>query len=285
MDKYKNDFLLFLEDFYSGINPNTKKIEKFQLFEFQKDIINKIESGFEFFISKSRQMHFTTLFFYYIAWKLITNEKFSIHLIINDINIGKIHLQNINNIISQICNKLDLKKIYNKSTTKNIILINDSNIKIGTSKRSFIGKKIDITIFDEASFCKDFETCYNSAVICSKKIIAYSSINNYNFFVKKSLEKNGYNYHWTQHPIYSKDYDGNNYHTSEWYRKKCLLYSDEKKIHAELNCIPIDNKEKEIVITFRIDENLNQKVKDKLLNLNVNMSNYIRDLIEKDLCN
>lgn len=285
MTKYENNFILFLEDFYGGYNPETGKFEKFELFEYQREIIRFMEDKNEVFIAKSRQMHFTALFSHYIVWNILTKKDFKICLFSNNLNNGTYILQ----VIKKIYNVVQTEKPL-KDNIRELVLNNNSYVKICINENSLIGCDVDLIVFDEAAYCKCFEEVYKNYPIFCKKFIAYSSIKNNDLFYKLVKEK-GINSHWTQHPKYSEGYDGKNYDTSEWYQEVKSIYNNQERVDAEYNLIPIEKEQKEIIINFRISEDLKEKIENKIYHINlkelkkINISTYIRFLLDKDLDN
>jgi hypothetical protein len=145
----------------------------------------------------------------------------------------------------------------------------------------------NLIIFDEASFTYRFGDAYeivNNSLKPYGKIFIGSTPNGIDFFHKiwsdAETDKNNFksiNFHWSDFP--GRDI--------EWYEnmKKVLNYN-EQKISQELDAqfvVHKDNKQK--TISLRITEDLYSKIGSKLVETDKNFSEYVRELIVKDLRN
>jgi hypothetical protein len=80
--EYAKDPIKFITDFRVGTNAYNKfKVEKLQMFEFEKSIVEKIHKEDYSIFKKSRQMHFSSIIASYVCWCAIFSKKKYISII------------------------------------------------------------------------------------------------------------------------------------------------------------------------------------------------------------
>ena len=294
--KYKNDPLRFIKEQWVGMSSEGWQYKKIVPFKYQESIIEEINALPVTFIASSRQMGITTLMCAYIAWYALFNKDKTILIISNNSN-GASHTLKL---IKTILEAYSVKGVFNFdddcliNNKKEIGLSNGCNIKAkGYTSDSVRAEEPDLLFIDQAAFMKDFETLWMgigmSLAKGKTKAIVVSTPNDNSYFNKICIDiKNRYSDEseysnkmphllqlaWDMHPKRDK----------AWYDHQCLMFNHNKEmIDQELDCI-INYKDKssnDKTISLRIPVSLHRKVKIKIGE--ASLSDYIRNLIEKDL--
>lgn len=315
--KYSKSPELFMKECWLTFNAfNKMQCDKpIKPFDYQIDLIRNIHNIDMNIIVKSRQMHMTSMMAVYIAWYVLFNSDKMVAIVGSNSDAGKRILDHVKIILQyySVDNEKDGKvsKVYfhweddfvvnNKTELK---LRNGSRIKVlSASAQAGRGELIDLLYIDEAAYIKDLEYIWmglGMAVTANKgKIIIASSPQDNSYFNKMYLNANENSFmntirlHWSIHPQYSigikRNTDVNFFfqYTSPWHEEICkMLYNNSNRIDCELECVLNLNVEtkKEKTISLRIDDNTYNEIK-KNLKQNESVSDYIRNLITKDIQN
>jgi len=294
--QYKEDPLLFINENWFGMNSEGWQYKKITPFKYQESIIEEINALPVTFIASSRQMGITNLMCAYIAWYAIFNQDKTILIISHNSDGAQRTLKNIKTILESYIVKgvFDFEDDCLINNKKEIGLSNGCKIKSkGYTADAGKGEGIDLLFIDQAALMKDFEHIWaalsmNLAMKNSKAIIA-STPNDNSYFNKMYIDiENKHSdssddskrmphlikLNWDMHPKKDK----------AWYNHQCLMMNNNQKlIDEELNCV-INYKDKSTndkTISLRIPVSLHRKVQIKIGE--ASLSDYIRNLIEKDL--
>lgn len=290
--EYAKDPIKFISDFNFGPNAyNNHKVELLPLMEYQKTIINKVKSENYFILTKSRQMHISSLLAAYVCWCAIFKHKNNIVIISPNSNSAKHFFEKVK-VILQNYYKTKFKEDVFITSTKTIELKNESRINsCGESSNAGRAEVIDLLILDEFSFFEHSEEILASShmalsqkngqcIMCSS--VRYEEDTFYKMSKKALFGDNGYKEDrvlWYENPHY----------TEEWYSEITAKFP--QTYRQEYDCIPTNKniKKKQNLITFRIDDWMEKEITKRLLQKsaelgeNYPISTYIRELILKDL--
>lgn len=297
--KYSKDPISFIRDNRIGINNQTWSGEKLPLLDFEKDVLKSIHENKLSIIKKSRQMHMSSITAAYCAWKMIFHSEYNIIILspkmdnsVRFIEMVRIILQNYSNDF------FHWEDDFSKNNKSEIVLCNHSSIKaVPANESSGRGYTIHMLIIDEAAFINKLEYIYTAMIpglsaIKDSKCIMISTPNGKNVFYEfwnKAIE-GGNNFtpiqlDWKMNPKFNEGMekiDGE--WTSEWYRNMCkILNYNEDKIAQELWGEFVDNKKPVSKrVNFRLDSDIYDAMMKKLGG-DYGISDYVRDLIKKDL--
>ncbi len=285
----------FMNNHYYGFDSESGKMEKMELFPFQKEIIKEVEQNQITLILKSRQMFMSSLMAYYCAYQLlkaIANFKPKrIFVFCNKKTSSEIFINKVKEIIKTVDKQIILECSL-KNNKLELEFYNNGSISIKGLTRS-IGINIkdgDLAIVDEAAYVDDFKKL-PMQISDDAKIIAYSSPNKNGscfeslyYDVLDGVKKNG--------TAIKLHYSLNPFHTPEQieYLKNVLDNFDhemELLPYKETNKPKIETKEE--IINFRISKELKSKLESKLYNKSeqegrlIRFSDYLRQLIENDI--
>lgn len=249
---------------------------KLQMTSQQKEIINDIEKNRFNYYLKSRQIGFSELLVNYISKKLIMESDITIILVIHRLSSGKDLLNRIKGIINFFNPNLIKNSQYNSLNLINgnrIILIS-SNLGVDQLR----GYGFEYLIFDEC-FNEQFIS-YALPVLSVRKnsrIILGSSLFTKDFanFVEKSdcVKR----LHYSNCSLFDED-------RVKMFKKNT---GDAFKYEMDLNVGEfVKNnkpKEKSKILQFRVDNGLENKILERLIECDISFSEYIRNLIIKDL--
>jgi hypothetical protein len=286
--EYSEDPIKFIKENRLGFNSKTKKFENLEMMDFEEVFLRHIHDNKLSVTKKSRQMHMTSLSAAYCAWKLIFKAEKSIAIIcpkkdqsIRFIELVRIILQNYSN------NSFHWEDDFVKDNKSEIRLVNGSFIKaIAPSFTALRGYRFDTVIMDEVAFIKQAEEIWTAIVpflLHDSQIIFYSSTNGINFFHKVWAQtvKEESNFA----PL-SFDYTDNpHYNNKEWYENMCrILNNDKNAIDSELHGLFVEHKAPESYrLNLRVESDIFKAMNSKIKKEGTNVSDYIRDLIKKDL--
>lgn len=265
------------------------EIVKFQ--EFQKEFIEHIHSHSNTIVLKSRQMYVTTMLANYVAWNMIFNKKKCAY-ISHDISSGEHFKKMVLGILINYNNMFfNADKQIVTNNKKMLQLESGGYLKcVGSSVISLRASRIDIAIMDEFCVINNNEEAMLSTFpyVLNQKdtrfIIATSISKNYdkNKTFKKiwnDANNNSNDFkptliHWSKNELYDQ----------EWFETECSRAGyDSDWIATELECIFPQEKKKQEVVSFRLDEDIMQKINQKLKKEDLKISDYLRELILKDL--
>jgi len=245
--KYKKDIVKFVKDCIYVEQPGESVPKKLKLDYIQKKILRAFKKDHYLCLLNSRQVGTSTML------KAIVLHSVVFH---NNCNIGIIsHNKSLKSDIDYMIDHLPhwLKPKYIIKTTNKSIFVNGSGIYQSPTYNPhtvFIGKCINILLVDDAAFIRNLEEIFNglypafftTAMASKKQGIPYgiitSSIPNKHKVGKyfKTIwknSKNGSNFYkpikvyWKRIARFRED--------PTWYKNRCMLLNDKKRIDQELN--------------------------------------------------
>lgn len=249
---------------------------KLQMTSQQKEIINDIEKNRFNYYLKSRQIGFSELLVNYISKELILETDFTIILVSHNLSSGYELLKRIKSIINFFNPNL-IKKMQRDS----IELINGNLIKLArvyNGMDQLRGYGFECIIFDEC-FDEQLLSCAlpvlnakeNSRIILGSSLFVKDFAN---FVQKSDCVKR---LHYSNCSLFDED-------RVEMLKK---TLGNSFKYEMDLNVVDfiINNKpkEKSKILQFRVDDGLENKILERLIEANVGFSEYVRNLIIKDL--
>jgi len=273
---------------YDKINDKHKILE---YYDFERNIIDLINNNSYSLILKSRQMYVSTLLGVYSLYSMINNKK--IYYFSHNLNVSRMFLErframaiNYDSNIFVVDNK-DEKRFKKGGSIK--LLSSDR-----TSLHSIDFNDDVIVIIDEADFVKNLNRLMDEifrrvdANDCKIKIILASTPQAYKldyFFNLYSQSIRGE----TEFKSIKINYkDSPNYDEIWAEQMKKMLNGDEDMYKTEIlaefiSPWPKIKKPKKNLIQFRLNDDLLNKLSKKLIERDVNVSTYLRDLIIKDV--
>ncbi len=229
----------------------------------------------------SRQMHMSTLMCAFVAYSLLFNKNEAIHYIAPKLEHAKHHLNVIKIILLKFMESTKSDVRFSIETATKISLTNGNIVKASSATMDalcgFTPSKI---LIDGASYLTDFEYRYSvllAAIATGGQLhilfgphgldFTFRLYTGHNSFVKRK-------YH----------YSLNSYYTPELIEdlKRRL---DERSWNEEME-LQFVNKyvpTKYRVLQFRVDDEINYKILARISALNKTVSEYLRDLILKDI--
>jgi len=279
----------FIEKHRYGVNVIKEPTwELLEYFPFERDFYNHITENKFSIIKKSRQMHVTTMFAGYVAWRLIYNEdKDIITYVTTRYDLSKHFIGKVRGILEEYGLTKDDFDVNNKKEIK----LKNGNRVLGVSSHidAFCGLTSKCIIIDEAAFIDKFKDLYTSlmpSIDVGGQIMIASTPNGVNFF----------------HGLYSDAMTGkNNFKVLDliyymhpkrgprWFGEMSkILNNDTRKIQQEILAefitpIPKFKKNKSNLIQVRLDDDMMRKLGVKLIESDNSVSEYIRKLINKDI--
>lgn len=305
--KYENNPELFMQERWMSYNPFTlnNPFSYLEPYDFQVDFIENIHKSDLSLISKTRQMHVSSMMSLYISWYMLFNPNREIGIIApntqsagNILEKIKIILQNYS-VVDECGGKLNntlfnFEKDCIVNNKKELKLKNNSCVRL-IRPASARGMRLDFIFVDEAAFIKNMEEIWKTISIHTwgKKVIASTPKDN-SYFNELFLQSNcnKISLHWSSHPEYSKNMKRNLMDfdfplTSPWFQEQCKNLNNNKDfIKQEIEGVVRFEKSvnKVKAISLRIEDEIYQKLNYKLGD-NESYSDYIRNLIKKDLSN
>lgn len=254
---------------------NDKKIETF--FDFEKEYIEHIHNNKFSLTVKARQMYISTLTVLYCAWLMINKKDIQIYFLSPGNNLSKNKLLKLHDILV----KYGLEMYKNNLNV--IELENGNSFSIKTSVDSLRGINLanSIIIFDEAAYKRDLKEIFSATLtnLGNGKIIMYST---------PSGDDNYFNELTTSDNAFSKltlPYYLNPNYNIKWVENICNIIGVEKfktEYECSLEQIKKSNP-KSNLIQFRVDDDLYNKIALKLIKNDQSTSEYLRNLVLKDV--
>jgi len=298
--RYSKNPYAFINENRTILNTGTFRDENVPLEDFELDALQHMHKNQNSVICKSRQMHTTTLAAAYCFWNMVFKINFNILVVSHDRSCARRFIQivrkMIDNYSSEFFNGEDEYVINNQ---RKIQLKNGNMLESrGPGADAGKGCVLDLLILDEAAFIKDVEHIWMGAGMALSQIggkcIMYSTPNwagdfFYNVWASAAKEENDFKpmtLHWSVNPKFNKDMSmKNGKMTSPWYDEQCkILNNDESLICQELDAkFAIIKKSPPKRINFRLDGEIYDEMTKELKLHGWNISEYIRDLIKKDL--
>lgn len=258
-----------------------------ELQQYEKDFLNNLSENRFTIDLQSRQMNITTLLSVYASYNLIYgNDDRTIYLA-NKIDMGYHFNELVRNILYHYCeaNELSYEKMCNINN-KNKIEINDNILIVrSATPDAFRGMTVNRILIDQAAFIEPLERMF-SAMMCvtsikDSQIHMVSTPNSSNFFQSLYVCDNVFKkskYHYSLNP---KRFTPENLEAI----KRSIGYdSDMWGQEMEMEFISYKSG-KGRNLQVRVDEETYYKLIARIHELGVNTSDYIRNLIEKDLQN
>lgn len=280
-------------DFITSFNKKTLKSTKttngstpkiFTPYEFQNEICSNFDNNRFIALQHSRQMGITTLLKFYICNFLFnnTNEKKTIYLKTISAN-GKHFIEEIRVMVNEYL--VDMSNNFITNNSKHIKLTNGNEIKLlGNSLIGIDPTKTYSFIIDNAAFIDNINELIggfinggvNQILLTSSKTIKENQFYNTIFINQNSLF-NKINIDWKLNPNF----------TSEWYDKTKRLYGDNVDMfNCEINLWDVKDTSTKVnknrIINVRLTDDLLAKISNKLIEQDISLSEYLRNLINKD---
>ena len=269
---------------YKYLNvPGTKDFKLYDLLPFEEEYLKNLLNHKLLLVKQSRQMHVTSLYIVYVSWFLLYNTKPETNIVVavrNNESSGDFKLK-----VDTILIYHGLRDVYVlKSIKKNIGLSNGNNFHIfPLSYDTFRGKgNLHTVIFDNIvpnDYMIDlFKQLKNG---CCKKIIFSSSTPYDNSGFEQlyySKEKDDWCrlvLHYSTNPLLCDEMVKElkkNYNLFDW--------------NTQMELKPVTSNHsanKNNTLQIRIDDTLMMAVGLKLIEKDINISQYIRTLIEADV--
>jgi len=255
-----------------------------ELQQYEKDFLNNLSDNRFTIDLQSRQMNITTLMSVYSAYNLIYgNDDRTIYLA-NKIDMGYHFNELVRNILYYYCetNELDYEKFCNINN-KNKIEINDNILIVRlATPDTFRGFSVNRILIDQAAFIEPLERMF-AALITSLYsgggCHLVSTPNGTNFFHSLYFGNNAFKkskYHYSLNP--------KRFNPEKLEHLKRSMSYDSNIWAQEMEMEFIQYKTgKGRNLQVRVDEETYFKLISRIHELNVNTSDYIRNLIEKDL--
>ena len=234
--KCAKDPIYFLNKYYYSYNIFKYDFDKINLFDYQEDVLKKINENNRTIFLKSRQVGLSTTVIGYIIWTLLFKSDQRIALIVNN-DLNQIHY--IKKIEDSIKNLPEFfwKDFYIKSKTR--IEIDENYLIVGyDGANPGCSEHLTMIVFDEFAYFQNANSILVSALptlVSNGKFIIISSPNKekdifHNIWIESQKKENsfmGTTIHCTEHPVYSvskelrKDEFGRSYWWSPWYEEMC----------------------------------------------------------------
>lgn len=301
--EYSKDPIAFMDNKWFGYDVFEKHtLTKLNPMKFQMRFIEKIHKNKFSLVAHSRQMHVTSMMALYIAWYALFNDNKTIFIVSDSIASGK-HLLNSIAFILDNYQVDGYGRFISAERSKDLTLYNGSKIYVRSATLDAgRGFGIDLLYVHNAAQMKYFEDIFLSLLPClyhrtDSKFIISSTPKNNSYFNKFFLDTSeGYEWekiqlNWKNHPVYSegiyKTDDLSEYeYSSPWFEKTCRHLCSKEIIEQELECIITyqDKTNKSKTISLRLEQDVYNKIVENITK-DKNVSDYIRDLINKDLSN
>lgn len=210
-EKCKKDPVYFISNYIKVVHPIFGLV-KFDLYPFQKRLINEFKSNRFNILRKFRQAGCTTLVAAFSLWKCIYTEHFKVVILSKDDDASMEVLSRMKTAYDELPEFLKPKVI--KDSAHALRFVNGSEIKSkSSSKQSGRSAAASLLILDEAAFIENIDTIWAAAypvISTGGSVIALSTVNGvgnwfhkqYNGAVKKENSFNAIDIHWKEHPQY-----------------------------------------------------------------------------------
>lgn len=264
-----------------------------ELQKFQKDWFNEVNQNKYTITLKSRQMYLTTMEAIYCAWFLIFNkdEKNKIFLKSNNLSGGKRILEIVRLILVYYYEKNNEKLAPKINNQVELQLINNNLIKVISGVNSFcLQDKIHTLIIDEAAFINDLEDILKTAYVYNleKFIIGSTDNKEQNYFHSLYFSNFVIYKHWRRIKLHYSE--NKHYNNDNWLRGIENIFNNENDFKYQVTLdIPIvqeivkKTESKSEIKPTRFTNDMLNNIGKRLIQLDVNLSDYIRNLVAKDL--
>lgn len=263
----------------------TKYRDEFDYYLFEKMITNLIIENRFSLIVKGRQMHITTLLACYAAWRILQGKdiiyaSFKCHLSNHFIMLVKLYLDRVG-VEYDIENKRRLK-----------IIDGGQVVSISTSTGSK-GYECDDLIIDTASHIDNLQELFSATLPTLKtkgKCIIASTPNGKGDFFHKLWEESRIGKNKFQSVRVT--FEDNPRYDEDWLENmKRYMNMNQRMIDQEIYAKFLDpspkkkrkKNNKNNLIQFRVNDDLYRKVCEKLIEKDISISQYMRELLLKDV--
>jgi len=252
--KCAKDPVYFINNYGQAFNIKTNHVSKINCFEYQEDLLYRLQHNRNNIILKSRQTGISVITAGFIAWKLIFSFDERI-LVVADNHPGALRFLEHVKIFLESTPAYLLPKEKTIDNTKTMEFSNGCWIKaVASSKNAGRGESLTMLVLDEAAHIEHADDIWMGAGMAlsatkGRCVIISTPRGSSGFYhstwVKAEKKENDFEpfrIHWTEHPVFSKDMkekedeEGNKYLTSPWYENECeRLHHDKVKIAQELD--------------------------------------------------
>jgi hypothetical protein len=278
------DIIEFSEKYNVFFNPVKGIYEHgVKLQDYEKDFLyNLIENKFTIDL-QSRQMNITTLLSVYSAYNLIYGIDDRTMYLSSKLDLSYRFIELVKNIIHNFCelNELDYNVFYKINNKYKIQINNNILIVRAANSDAFRGFTLNRVIIDNAAFIDGLENmfgvmmanmAYNSYEVhitsCANEINYFHTL----YFADNNFKKSKYHY-----SLNTKRYTPENIE-----QIKRNIPEEMWLQEMELEFLTV-KKTKSYNVQVRVDFETLNKITNKINTLKTNISDYIRDLIIKDL--
>jgi hypothetical protein len=282
--KLPNEILEFAEKYAFAFDPRKNGYSKINLFDYQKKLLQQLETQKFTIIKKSRQVGLDVALAIYVSNFALKNPGKQILVISCNIDEALCFLNKVKAIL------LNAQAAILNMNQKNIYLRNKSTITVtGCSNNAGKGSRYDFIYMNEFEFNPNGKSVYESlfsTISCaseSKMIISSTPRYKGSFFYKlwnnarkKESDFKRINITWKDVP--NRD--------EEWYKKECLMLGNfPGAITTELDGNFIEKpKPKQEAINIRIIPEKKEQILKRMKQKNISsITDYIMELIDKDL--
>ena len=270
-----------MENYKFGFDPIIAETGVFKYYDFEKRVVNLINDNRFSLILKGRQQNISTILAAYSAWSILNGKHIGYYTTKQDL--CKAFISRVRLMLVNYGAKFDIDNKMHFS------LVDGGSIVGMSTPTNFCSRTFDEIIYDEAAFIDRFEEAFSigsTSLATGGKIIVASTPNGPEYFFSlwqgSVLDENDFK----RIKITYKD---NPRFDEEWAeRMKKMMNMNERHINQELHAefimpIPKRTKPKNKIIQFRLNDELFNKLSIKLIEDDVSISKYLRDLILKDV--
>lgn len=242
-----------------------------ELLPYQQQFLQHIDSNNKSVTTKSRQMLITTLLAQYTAWRL-KYKKGNVLFIPPKMDSGRYFIILVKKFLK------DEKFV--EDNTRMIMLQNGNKVVAVFGPDGTRGWNADVVIVDEAAFHKDLSGVLSAvAPMMMEKLIIVSTPSKHDkiFNLLMTKEDNGYGkltLHYKHNPWYTEE-------KIQSYKR--IMGKETWDCEMELIIDTKPTKPKDKIVPIRFDEDMLSKIGERLIDEHMNISEYIRSLVLKDI--
>lgn len=279
--------LKIIDDLFYGLNTENGKLEQLIPYDFQLKLIDSVIKNRFNVIESSRQMGISLTISHFLANQALDVEsnEMNTFMVSNNTECAKCNLDRIRTIINNRFKDEKNFRIYKKNTQSEIILFNNKKIKCVSIGSLFYerDKNKSIIFIDNAGYVSNLE-CEVIKLIKEKdsgfsKIIISSTnrffTNDFKNNFLKHIEHKDFKHNiinWAEHP--NRD--------QAWYENQSKIMTQDC-IKTEIDCEFVPIKKVDRVLNVRLSEEMFVKLSNKCAMENRNVSDYVREIINKNL--
>lgn len=266
---------------YGIIRINNELVNCIELQDYEKDFLGSLVENKLTATVASRQMHMSTLLSVYITYNLIFGENETIAILDTKMDLVANKMRNVNLMLNHYMernpNSIDYK-INNKTKLK---LSNENSLIGVVGIGGFCGYRFTKIIIDNAAFIDNLNSLYSTIlpmVGSSGSVHMVSCPNQIEFFhsiysnPNNSFKKNAYHY------------SLNSRYTPERINEmRTYLSKAQWRQEMEMEFFIPERPQRNRTLQVRVDGETYIEVTKRLVQLDMNISEYLYDLIYKDL--